>query len=63
MEKDKHITEVMFRKDKSGEFKGEITAVFPYINNAGHLEMLKCLHIRGLFQYMRILHTPRQNLE
>lgn len=30
MEKDKHITEVVFRKYKSGFDKGEILALFPY---------------------------------
>jgi hypothetical protein len=31
MEKDTHTTEVLFRRKKSGEYKGEITAVFPYL--------------------------------
>lgn len=30
MKKDKEFTEVLFRKDKHGEHKGTITAVFPY---------------------------------
>lgn len=37
MEKDNHITEVVFRKYKSGFDKGEILALFPYSIATGHL--------------------------
>jgi len=34
--KDKHITEVTFRKYKSGFSKGEILALFPYVISTDH---------------------------
>ena len=37
MERDTHITEVVFRKYKSGFDKGEILALFPYEIATGHL--------------------------
>ena len=41
-EVDEHITKVIFRKDKGGEFKGSVTAFFPeegYRCDAPHLMM------------------------
>lgn len=59
MEKDKHITEVMFRKDKSGEFKGDITAVFPYIVSgyAGEVEMYARSGGHFSAEYFHIINT------
>ena len=40
------VTEVIFRKERSGKYKGEITAVFPYIlDNYTDWTMMCYVHV------------------
>ena len=54
MQKDKHITKVMFRKDITKDFKGSIFAIFPYeINHQSFITTYQHIgqHSSGDYDY------------